>query len=109
MSRLDLSEFCFVRKLDPLFYFLVSAKKKKTMSVNSIIWVFFPVFCIFQISAIFLWFPGAFPEQVKRGGIWSEIKSGKIVENGKETLVCVKLYTVRTSAMHLVTEELQLR
>ena len=52
---------------------------------------------------------GAFPEQVKRGGIWSEIKSGKIVENGKETLVCVKLYTVRTSAMHLVTEELQLR
>ncbi len=52
---------------------------------------------------------GAFPERVKRGGIWSEIKPGKIVKDGKETLVAVKLYTQRASNVHLLSEEQHLR
>ena len=44
-----------------------------------------------------------------RKSIWSEVKPGKLMLNGKEQSVSIKVYTHKVSQMHLATEEVHLR
>ena len=52
---------------------------------------------------------GVFSKWHRTVGIWTDIRPGRLVHGGKSHVISIKTYRKRVSALHMFTEEAQLR